>query len=185
MGQFDLMANYQQGIIGTNVKLLRESIGLSQHDFSTLVDISKRSIANIESGRSNIDLNQINKLLSFYLMYSINDLSDKDLKVYPDIKEKLIAIHRKEKPDLINLLSKTPHIVYAVKYKLLTSDFLKAPKEINEIKNFFLEKYGWDFIGSSISNALKRMPNLIEIKPHANKKNTNVYVKKHQASYIK
>lgn len=178
IGQFDLMANYPQRIIGLNLKLLRESIGLSQHDFSSLVDISKRSIANIESGISNIDLTQINKLLSFYTMYTINDLSNNDLKILPKMKEKLIEVHKKDKPDLINLLSKKPLIVYAIKYELLETDFIQSPKEINEIKNFFLEKYGWDFIGSSISNALKRMPELIEIKPHVSKKNTNVYLKR-------
>ena len=94
------------------------------------------------------------------------------------MKEKLIEIHKKDKPDLINLLSKKPLIVYAIKYELLETDFIQSPKEINEIKNFFQEKYGWDFIGSSISNALKRMPELIEIKSHVSKKNTNVYLKK-------
>jgi hypothetical protein len=75
------------------------------------------------------------------------------------------------------VLIQTPEIVYAIRYKLLKGDFLNKPKEIREVKGFF-EGFGWTYKGPSISNALKRMPELIQIKKHESKGNTNVYLKK-------
>jgi len=60
---------------------------------------------------------------------------------------------------------------------MLSTNFLNTPKETNEIKRFFSDT-GWEFKGNSISNALKRMPSLIEIRANPIKKNTNIYSKK-------
>jgi hypothetical protein len=76
-----------------------------------------------------------------------------------------------------HILNCSPEIVYAIEFKLLKSDFIDQPKEISQIKSFF-ERFGWKYSGTSISNALKRMPDLIEIRQHETKKNTNIYLKK-------
>jgi len=169
------MSTVSRSIIGKNVKDLRLALGLSQLKFANITSLSKQTIINIESGKKDYSLGLIDKISNF-TGYSLSELSSERFTPEQDIREKLLKKYQTNAS--FTILNAQPEIVYAIKYKLLKSDHLQTPKETNEIKNFFLEKYGWDFIGSSISNALKRMPELIEIKPHVSKKNTNVYLKK-------
>jgi len=169
------MAQFDRKIIGKNIKSLREASGLSQLDFSHLVDISRRSIANIEAGTGNNNLDHLDNIFSFFNV-KINDILKKEIQIPINFRESLIANHKNNKPLLI-LLGKQPNITYAIKYKLLKSDFINTPKEVNEIKLFF-EQYGWGYLGTSISNGLKREADKILISKHEFKKNTNVYSKK-------
>lgn len=163
--------------IGKNVKMLREAIALSQHDFSLLLEISKRSIANIESGKKNIDVELLRKIKSVFFMYSRDQLCNDFIKITNDLKEQIIKHFKNSKPELAILLAKTPTIVYAIKFKLLQSEFFDDFRETNEIKKYF-EKFGWEYAGTSITNALTRMPELVESKRHENKGNTNLYRKR-------
>lgn len=169
------MAKSDKELIGRNIKLLRNAAGLSQHDLSTLINISKRTIANIESGKTRHSLDVLDEILSFF-NFRLDDLRSKNIVLPFDFREHLIAYHIKNKT-LSTLLTKSPTIVYAIEHKLLKSDFLDTAKEIRHIKLFF-EKFGWQYSGPSISNALSRMTNLIEVRKHESKKNTNVYFKK-------
>ncbi len=173
--QFVSMAQFDRTIIGKNIKSLREAAGLSQLDFSHLVEISRRSIANIEAGLGGNNLDHLDRIFSFFHV-KINDSLKKEIQIPLNFRENLIANHRNNKPLLI-LLGKQPNIAYAIKYKLLKSDFLDIPKEVNEIKLFF-EQYGWQYLGTSISNGLKRESDKILITEHPSKKSTNVYSKK-------
>ncbi len=166
------MVKFDKEIIGKNLKQLRNASGLSQHTLSYLVDISKRTIANVESGKTSYDLELLDKLLSFF-NYELETIRRKDIEIPIDFRERLIKHHKTNKA-LSNLLNEPPSIVYAIVFKLLRSDFINQPREINQIKSFF-ERFGWTYKGTSISNALKRMPDLIEIRKHENKANTNVY----------
>lgn len=108
--------------------------------------------------------------------YSLNDLSNPEFISENDLREVLAKIY-KNHPTYFKILNQTPEIVYAVINKLLKDDFLNSPKEINDVKKYF-EQFGWFYKGPSISNALKRMPKLVEINKHSIKKNTNIYLKK-------
>ena len=173
------MSKLNYKYIGANVKRLREALGLSQHNLSTLIPVSKRTIANIEAGNPDISIAHLNLLLEFFNLRDSNDLSKKDLIIKESFREKLISYHEIHNPDFNNLLNKTPTIVYAVKYKLLNSLFFKEFREIIEIRSFF-EEFGWEYKGSSITNALIRMPNLIERKKHESKGNTNLYKRREE-----
>lgn len=166
------MIKIDKKTIGNNVKLLREALGLSQVDFSHLVEVSPGTITNLEYGRAPNSLNTLEKLLIFFNI-EMNDLLYREISIPADFRESFINEHKTNK-ELLNLLHKRPTIVYAIKFKLLKSNFLDKPREIGEVKAYF-EKFGWMFLGTSISNALKRMPDLIEIKKHPTKLNTNVY----------
>ncbi len=172
--QFVLMAQFDRKIIGKNIKSLREASGLSQLDFSHLVDISRRSIANIEAGTGGNNLDMLDRIFSFFNI-KISDTLKKEIQIPINFRETLISNHKNNKP-LLLLLGKKPNITYAIKYKLLKSDFINLPKEVNEIKLFF-EQYGWVYLGTSISNALKREHDRIWIGEHKFKKNTYVYSK--------
>lgn len=170
------MAQNKLIIISENVKNLREAIGLSQHDFSLIIGLSKRSIANIESGEHDFKIKILYKILSFFNL-DFENISNDKLKITDDLREITIKEHKKINTDKIEILSKRPTIVYAIKYKLLKSDFLNDPREINEIRTLF-KKWGWVYPSSSITNALMRMPQQIQIRKHESKGNTNIYLKK-------
>jgi len=172
--QFVAMTQFDTKIIGENIKSLREAAGLSQLDFSHLLDISRRSLAKIEAGIGSNNLDMLDRIFTFFNV-KLSDALTKEIKTTQDFREKLIAVHKNNKPLLI-LLKKQPNITYAIKYKLLKSDFIDTPKEVNDIKEFF-KQFGWNYLGTSISNGLKRESSEIMINEHSSKKNTNVYSK--------
>jgi transcriptional regulator with XRE-family HTH domain len=170
------MNNYSRTIIGKNIKSIRLTLGLSQLNFSILTGLSKATIVNIESGKKGYNLDLLENIIDF-LGYSLSDLASKDFSPKENVRERLIDTYKSKRPEYYRVLIQTPEIVYAIRYKLLKGDFLNKPKEIREVKAFF-EGFGWTYKGPSISNALKRMPELIQIKKHESKGNTNVYLKK-------
>lgn len=169
------MKQFDRSILGKKIKTLREAVGISQHDFSSMIDISKRSLASIELGATNISVALLSVISSFYNL-TIEKLTDENLNVPDNFREKIISLHKDNTAYQI-ILNKRPNLTYAISYKLLKENFLNNPKEINEIRSFF-EKNGWNYLGTSISNALKRMHNLIKIEPHPTKKGTFVYSKR-------
>ncbi|TDE13215.1 MULTISPECIES: helix-turn-helix domain-containing protein [Dyadobacter] len=162
-------------IIGRNVKALREALGLSQMKFAILIGMSRASVINIESGKNGYNLNLLDNILTFS-NYRLEDITKQSFEMPENIRE-ILAEHYKESLDLYATLTEKPTIVYAINYRLMKSHFLDHPKEINEIKVFF-ENIGWSFKGTSIQNALKRMPQLILIEKHKLKENTFVYSKR-------
>ncbi|WP_256011813.1 helix-turn-helix domain-containing protein [Desertivirga xinjiangensis] len=163
-------------IIGSNIKSIRNALGLSQHDFSIVTDVSKRSIANIEAAQSGYNLDLLDKILSF-LDLKLKQISDDIFTVPDDFRDKILNLHKKRGSPAVEILSKRPKIVFGINHILLKKDFMRSPLEVHEIKDT-LKKYGWDYKSSSISNALNRMPDLIEVKEHGEKKNTFVYSRK-------
>jgi len=168
----DSIDNY---LLGRNIKLLRKSIGISQHDLSTLLDISKRTLAGIESGNSTGSFKILNQLSEFFNL-GIGSIISENLQIPENFRNKLTYFH-KSSSHFLSLLKKKPNLGYAIQFVLLNSEFFDKPREINEIKNFF-EKEGWRFLGPSISNALKKQEKWIIIEQHAHKRNTNVYRRK-------
>lgn len=169
------MDRFDRTILGNNVKLLREALGFSQHDFSSLIDISKRTLASIESGATNISVDLLSVLSSFFNL-TIDSLTNSNLTVPKNFRATIKDLH-KHKPAYQTIINKRPNLTYAINHQLLTTNFLDNAKEVNEIKLFF-EKLEWKYLGTSISNALKREKNKIKIEPHPTKKGTFVYSKK-------
>ena len=159
-------------IIGANVKALREASGLSQIKFAILTGLSRASIVNIETGRAGYNIDLLNDILAFY-NYKLEDIS-RDYMRIPDNLRDILAKYHKDDLGRWVTLSEKPTIAYAIKYRLLKTPFLDNPKEISEIK-FFFDQIGWRFLGTSIQNALKRMPNLIIVENHPTKANTYMY----------
>lgn len=162
---------------GKNVKLFREYLGLSQKTLAELLQISKRSIAYIEAGHSSLKKNTVNKFLDLFFMYNASDLGERTLKVPKHFKEDLLKFHEQKNPHYVILLAMKPSIPYAIKHKLLTSDFLNRPKETKYIRRFF-QTHGWDYDSDTLSRALNRKNKLLKIEPHPKKKNTFLYSKR-------
>lgn len=168
------MSELAINIVGANIKAIRKVLGLSQLNFSIVTGLSKASIINIESGKKGYNLKLLENITSF-TKYSLNDLSNRYFKPEVNLREKLGKLYKRS--EFSHILNCTPEIVYAIEFKLLKSDFIDQPKEISQIRSFF-EKLGWKYNGTSISNAMKRRPDLVEIRKHENKGNTNIYLKK-------
>ncbi|RZK01458.1 MAG: XRE family transcriptional regulator [Flavobacterium sp.] len=147
------MNRIDKAILGKNVKALREAVGLSQHDFSALLEISKRSLASIELGSTNTTLDLISNISSFFGL-SIDELTNTELKIKNKFRDTIIEFHSGNNKYLA-ILNKRPNLTFAINYELLKSNFLEKPREVNEVKSF-LAKLGWNYLGTSISNALKR-----------------------------
>lgn len=169
------MNNTARKTIGRNVRTLRKALDLSQIRFAELTGISRATLINIESGRTGYNLNLIDQILDF-ADYKIEDLSRENFIVDDNLRENL-ANKYKNNSDIYVILNRRPSIKYAIEYKLLKSNFIIRPKEINEITDFF-EKYGWHYLGTSIQNELKTMSDTITIEPHPTKKGTNLYSRK-------
>ena len=66
--------------LGEKVKLLRNRRGLKQDDLAELLNLSRSQISNLESGRRNLSLKQLEKLceyfkvdMSYFLMSETTD----------------------------------------------------------------------------------------------------------------
>lgn len=169
------MENTARKTIGRNVKKLREALDLSQLKFAELTGISRATVINIEGGKAGFNLSLIEKILDF-TSYSIEELSKENFKTRNDLREEL-AIKYKDNSAIYVILSKKPTIKFAIVYKLLNTNILDKPKEINAIAKFF-KTLGWLYLGTSIQNQLKKMNDEILIQIHPNKKGTNLYSKK-------
>jgi transcriptional regulator with XRE-family HTH domain len=170
------MGNTSRNIIGKNIKSARNLLGLSQLNFSMLTSLSKTTIVNIESAKTGYNLDLLENIINF-LDCTLSEISSKDFEPNEKLKEVLTIKYKFSRPDYVEILNKAPKIVYAIKFKLLKGDFIDSPKETNEIKEYF-EKFGWKYRGSSISNALQRMPKNISVRNHEKKANTKLYQKK-------
>lgn len=169
------MREMSTAIIGKNIKTIRESIGLSQKDFSILVDVSRASLIKIEAGDTGYRLNLLDGIIGF-TKFNLSELSKENFHVPDNYRGKLLKVYR-DNADVSVILNQQPTLVYCIKYNLLSGDFLNTPKEIRQITKFFAD-LGLVFGGNSIQIALKRMADLIEIKKHETKGNTNTYAKR-------
>jgi transcriptional regulator with XRE-family HTH domain len=169
------MSEHSTLIIAKNVKLIREALGLSQKDFAILSSISRASLIKMEAGNSNYNIKLLHSILSF-AQFDLAEISKSNFKIFDGYRDKLIKMYFKDLSKRI-ILENQPTLVYCIKFYLLKTNFLDRPKEIREITTFFRSK-SWYFSGNSIQIALKRMPDLIEIRKHESKGNTNVYLKK-------
>jgi len=162
-------------IISNNIIEVRDALGLSQKDFALLANISTSTLVNIESGRKSFRIKSLDGIINFTNL-KLEDLSKANFVPQKNLRQLLRKKYRSE-TSIYVLLNQEPSIPYCIKYKMLPTGYLDVPRETNEIKVFFAD-LGFKFKGNSLHTALKRMPELIEIKKHKTKLNTNVYLKR-------
>lgn len=162
-------------IIGNNVRLIRKELGLSLLKFSILTELSKATVVNIENSKTGYNLNLLDKIITF-TKFSLRDLTNENFSLKNDFRERMIKRYSKD-DGFYAILNGKPEISYAIKRKILSTNFLNNPREVRDIRAYLLSS-NWDYKGSSISNALKRMPDSITINIHPTKKGTFVYSKK-------
>lgn len=166
-------------IISKNIIKLRDSLGISLKGFSELGNISPATLVNIESGEKSFRLKSLEKI-NEVTGVSLQELLGENFSPSKNLREKLIKKYAKN-TEISVILNAPPTLQYSIKHKVLSTDFLISPKEINDIKIFLAEK-GISHKGNSIHTALKRMPDLIKIEPHPSKKGTFVYSKRYNGN---
>lgn len=116
-------------------------------------------------------MNLLEKIVDFTGI-SLTEISNKNFSLTPSFREELVQ--RYKNTQFEKIISKPPQIVYAINNELLKSEFFEIFRETNEIKKFFVEFFGWDYKGTSITNALLRNKE-VEVKTHHSKGKTNLY----------
>lgn len=160
--------------LSKNIKALREAFGLSQKDFSILVNISTSTLINIESGKKSFKYETI-KRIAFITLLTIDQLESEAFVVKKTLKEELITLYEND-PEKIVLLTSKPSIFYVLKHNIIDGSFLDTPKEINEIRKYLMD-LGFHYKGNSLQAALRRIPEIIRYEKHPIKKGTFLYSK--------
>ncbi len=161
-------------IIGQNIRAIRLKLGLSAKRYSEISGVSPTTIVNVEQGHKGLKVETIEKLIGF-TDFSIEQVNSSDFVVPSNLRE---ILFKKFKNDVERrrFFLKKPTIRKAIDERLIGSHFFQTFQEINEIVSFF-ETFGWEMKGTSLQNELKKHPQ-VEIKPHPEKKKTNIYKKK-------
>lgn len=157
-------------IFTENLNMLIEYSGLTDESFSNMMGFSLRKLKYLKRGTGSLKVQELEKISGFF---QIKKLTTKKIIVERNLRGKLLKIHAKNE-EYKKPLEERPTIVYAIKRILLADEKFNHPAEVRTIRDFF-KKQGWDYNSSSISTALKRMPDKIKIEPHPSKKGTFVY----------
>lgn len=176
LNEFSPMANSNREVIVGNLNNLVDASGLTDSSFSNMLGISLRKLKYIKSGKINLSLKDIELFADFFGV-SIGTLSRANLKVNPNLRQKLFEKYRNINEYKVHL-EKTPSIVYAIRYYLLNLTEFENQLEVKNIRLFLEEKMGWKYSSSALSNSLKRENDKIKIEPHPSKKGTLVYSKR-------
>ena len=86
------MSNSSALKIAKNIRTIRKFLGVSSLDFAFLTSLSKATINNIEAGKTGYNINLLDNICSF-TKHKLNDLTDENLKVSYNIRDRLIAEH--------------------------------------------------------------------------------------------
>jgi len=82
--------------VGIKVHQLREKLGVPQESIATILDVSRMSVVNIESGRHGLTLRNLLLLCSIFKC-SPNDILPPAVKIKFSVEEKTVVIKRKKK----------------------------------------------------------------------------------------
>jgi transcriptional regulator with XRE-family HTH domain len=166
--------------LGQRIKMLREEIGMSQHDLAVATGISNGSVSTIEGGKASFGIDQI-IAVGYFFGFELTDL-DAENFICPNenlLRSQIISFHKAHHSTAYEYLEKPPTINYAIRKRVLKSNLLNAPQKIKEIREFIKTEYGWTYKGSSLTNTLNALAKegLIKIETHPKNKNWKVYHK--------
>jgi len=158
-----------------NINKLIDATGLSDVSIANMLNLSIRKLKYLKRGKVKLKLIDIELFTNFFNV-SIHDLSKINFKTNSQIRERLKEKYRGNVEYVIHF-EQTPTITYSIQYVLINSPLFKKPMEIKDIRSL-LKSRGWIYRSSSISQALARQTELVEIQNHPTKKKTFLYSKK-------
>ncbi|HMU04942.1 MAG TPA: helix-turn-helix transcriptional regulator [Saprospiraceae bacterium] len=163
-------------ILQKNIVEVRDAIGLTQDGFALLCSFSRTTLTDIENGKKLPSLTTLNKISDFTTI-GIDKLAKRNYRPQVDLREKLQKKYTNDSTKSV-LLDKTPSIPHIVKYRLLKTDFLSKFRKRKEILAYIKDNYGWDVNPNSLTTNLKRLDDVLVIKPNPDENRGNIYKKK-------
>lgn len=163
-------------IFGENLTKLINSLGLSDHDFALLCDISRATLVKLKSGKSIGSPTTLNKISSFTHIPLI-DLNDSRFEPSRNLREKLIIYYKNDLSKSI-ILSKPPTIPYILLNEVLNTTFLDQYRERHEILSFIEKKLGYSIEPNTLTKSLNRMEEKILREPARGKNKGYQYKRK-------
>jgi len=155
-----------------NILNLIDASGLTENQFAEMMNLSIRKWRYIKKGRVDLKLSDIEKIGNFFYV-SVSQLSGTNFKVRNDLRHFLLEKY-KNNTEYRAHLEKKPSLIFAIKYVLLSYRGFLEPMEVKDIQLYF-KSLNWEFKSSSISNALIRLREEIDIQPHPSKTKTFTY----------
>jgi len=155
------MKNLNKKFITKNILNLIDYSGITDAEFSNLIDVSTKQVKRIKKGDAELTLENINLAAKFFDT-SISRLNSQDIEYEYLYRLKLLKKHRYQL-EYFAILNKRPSISYAIQYYLIyNSKFKNEGLIISEIKELLLA-IKWNYTSAYLSNAMSRNQDLVEI----------------------
>ena len=78
-------------LLGKRIKELRKERGLTQEEFSELINISQRTLSGIESGKNFLTSQTLDKILEIFKIAPDDIFKLKSLRASDELKKEIIA----------------------------------------------------------------------------------------------
>ncbi|AMP99821.1 hypothetical protein AY601_2947 [Pedobacter cryoconitis] len=165
-----------------DANLTRENIfkcisysGLTDENFANIIGISLRKFQYIKAKKFEFTIKDIEKACTFFKI-PFDKITTTSIVLLNNYRESLLDYHI-DKLEFKKILQDKPSISFAIEFILIhDSSFLDIKLEIKNIKAI-LDKYGYSYTSSSLTNELKKSK-FINFEPHPLKKGTFIYSKK-------
>jgi|SRR5690606_37848684 len=163
-------------ILQANIFEVRIATGLNQESFALICGFSRGTLTNIENGKKPASLTTLRKISDFTTI-GVDKLTKKNYTPPVNLREKLQKMYAND-PTKSVILEETPSIPYIMKYRVLKTDFLNQFRERIQILKYIKDNYGWEVNPNSLTSNLKRMNDVLVIKPNPEQNKGYVYKKK-------
>lgn len=172
------MENLNLEVITMNIFKLVYYSGITDLNFSQLLEISEKQLRLIKSSKAEFNISNINRACEFFDV-SLSKMNDRKMVLENNLRETLALTH-KNNLQFHTLLIHRPSIRHAIRFLLVQNeDFKNNGFIVSEIRNLFLKR-GWDYTSRYISTSMGRNDDLIKIKYKQikNGKQVNIYTSK-------
>ncbi|MCH7414324.1 helix-turn-helix domain-containing protein [Belliella sp. R4-6] len=144
-------------LAGSRIKLMRERLLMSSKAFSKATGIPVTTINRIENGIESYDVHKLTPICNFF---GINreDLykSDFEIPEWRALISKMKKLHKPGSNPYTYIFTKTPKLPMVIEQILLKEDVLDDYVQVKDVMKFLSEKCNWEYLSSSITNALNK-----------------------------
>lgn len=136
------------------IRMLRESLSLTQKQLAEQVKVSIGTIRAIETG-DGFTGDYLLALAHFFGM-ELSELVDY-LAEIPDeleLRERMETYHTAHNSNIDNLLHAAPHLKHLITARLSKTDFMQEPRRVKDILKYIRLQYDLKYTSSALSQAL-------------------------------
>ncbi len=140
--------------IGMRIRMLRESLSLTQKQLAEQVKVSIGTIRAIETG-DGFTGDYLLGIAHFFGM-ELSELVDY-LAEIPDeleLRERMETYHTAYQSNIDDLLHAPPHLKHLISSRLSKSEFMQEPRRVKDIMKYIRLQYDLRYTSSALSQAL-------------------------------